>query len=81
MPSKRISYSLFDRAANLFAPVLLTRLKSPTLLLAFVVFWILDLLRSHESQFEVFWVVQLVARYHSAIFSASAHLFNKYFAL
>jgi hypothetical protein len=36
---------------------------------------------SHESQFEVFWVVQLIARYHSAIFSASANLFNKYFAL
>ena len=38
MPSERISHSLFDRAANLFAPVLLTRLKSATLLLAFVVF-------------------------------------------
>jgi hypothetical protein len=38
MPSERISNSLFDRAANLFAPVLLTRLKSPALLLAFVVF-------------------------------------------
>ena len=29
----------------------------------------------------MFWVVQLIARYHSAIFSASANLFNKYFAL
>jgi hypothetical protein len=38
MSSKRISHSLFDRAANLFAPVFLTRLQSPALLLAFVVF-------------------------------------------
>lgn len=29
----------------------------------------------------MYWVVQLVARYHSAIFSARAHLFNKNFAL
>ncbi len=37
MPSERVSHSLFDRAANLFAPVLLTCLQGPALLLAFVV--------------------------------------------
>ena len=37
MPSERVPHSLFDRAANLFALVLLTSLQGPALLLAFVV--------------------------------------------
>jgi hypothetical protein len=81
MSSKRISDSLFDGTANLFALMFLARLQLSAGLLALEVLSLFYFFRGHQSQFQMLRVVKLVTRYHSAVFAALADLLYKYLAL
>ena len=74
--AERISHSLFDRTADLFALVLLTRLQLTTYFLALVMLDIFYLLWGHHLQFEMLRIVKFIARYLTTVFTALAHLLD-----